>query len=91
MGRPPSDNVQVSVRVPGDWVERIEAVSQGNARRGHKSDKASVLRAAVEIGLQQLELEQEHGMVARVLHDEMRAKLAELTAKTAKRKPKAKR
>ena len=56
-GRRPvaDDGVQVSVRISGALVHRADAYAAALSARGAKSDRASVLRASIEAGLQALE------------------------------------
>ncbi|HEY3818382.1 MAG TPA: hypothetical protein VGL81_14490 [Polyangiaceae bacterium] len=49
--------MQVSCRVPSGWVQRAEAIAERLQRDGFKSDKASVYRAALQRGLDDLEKE----------------------------------
>jgi len=60
IGRPPSDTVQVSVRVASAWADRAAVLAEKLERDGYKSDKASVYRAALGRGLDALEAE--HGI-----------------------------
>ncbi len=55
MGRPPGDSVQVSVRVPQAWADRVDRLAEHLVRRGLKADKASVLRGSLGLGLEALE------------------------------------
>lgn len=57
MGRPVADTVQISTRVPSVWVGRAETIAERLQRGGFKSDKASVYRAALQRGLDDLEQE----------------------------------
>jgi hypothetical protein len=56
MARPPAGTIQVSVRVPIEWWERrVEAIAERIAADGGDASKASVLRAALRLGLETLE------------------------------------
>jgi hypothetical protein len=62
MGRPriAEDSQHVGVRLPGAFVTRIDALAALFLRDGYSSDRASVLRAIVGLGLDALE--KKHGI-----------------------------
>ena len=57
MGRPPADTVQVSVRVPTEWIDRVTKIAEQWQRRGAVATQASVLRGALGLGIEALEAE----------------------------------
>lgn len=59
-GRPrvAPDSIQISVRVPGEWVTRADTLVEQIAP-GFGLERADVWRRAIELGLAQLE--REHG------------------------------
>lgn len=64
MGRPPKDDMeQISVRVARALLARARTLADYMSARGFRADRASVLRAAIERGLETLEAE--HGVVAK--------------------------
>jgi hypothetical protein len=64
MGRPPKDDMeQISLRIARAAIARAVAIAAHMAARGFHADRASVLRAAIEHGLDALEAE--HGAGAK--------------------------
>jgi len=58
MPRPPSPNaVQISIRVPPEWLERADAVAEKMGRPGLEMTRADVLRMALVQGLEFVEQE----------------------------------
>jgi hypothetical protein len=64
-GRPPvaRDSTQISLRVSEEWLMRADAIAEAFAVDGFRSDRASVWRAALGIGL--TALEEKHGLTKR--------------------------
>ncbi|WP_394824885.1 hypothetical protein [Pendulispora albinea] len=60
MGRPSSPNaVQVSIRVPPEWLDRADVVAEQMSAPGQKMTRVDVIRRAFEQGLARLEREVE--------------------------------
>jgi len=58
MPRPPSQNaVQISIRVPPEWLQRADAIAAKMARPGLEMTRADVLRMALVQGLDSVERE----------------------------------
>jgi hypothetical protein len=59
-GRRAADVAQLTFRFPASWLKRIDALAQKLTIPGNEVTRATVLRAIVLRGLQ--ELEREHGI-----------------------------
>ncbi|WP_394841310.1 hypothetical protein LZC95_30095 [Pendulispora brunnea] len=58
MPRPPSPNaIQISIRVPPEWLERADVVATKMSRPGLEMTRADVLRMALVQGLDLVERE----------------------------------
>lgn len=57
MPRPPSNAVQVALRVPADWLPRADRLIASVSAAGVSATRTDVLRAAIARGLDELEAE----------------------------------
>ena len=55
MPRPPSDAVQIAIRVPQEWLARADKLIPSVARPGVQATRTDVFRAAIASGLSALE------------------------------------
>lgn len=55
--RPPSDLVQITVRVPEDWLEQADTIAKAISRPGFEATRADALRVALARGLDELRAE----------------------------------
>ncbi len=54
MPRPPSDSVQIALRVPPDWLNKADAVAAKISLPGMTATRTDALRAAMALGLETL-------------------------------------
>ena len=52
--RPPSDTVQIAIRVPRDWLARADDVAQRISRPGVTMSRTDAFRAAIAVGFDAL-------------------------------------
>lgn len=50
MPRPPSDTVQIAIRVPRDWLQRADALAGQLSRPGVTMSRTDAFRAAIASG-----------------------------------------
>jgi hypothetical protein len=53
--RPKSDSVQLAVRIPAPWLERLDALIPWLAQPGVATTRTDAIRAALAVGLDALE------------------------------------
>lgn len=61
MPRPPSDTVQIAIRIPRGWLARAAAIAPGLARTGVAVTRTDAIRAALARGLEEFEREAKDG------------------------------
>ena len=54
MPRPPSDSVQIAIRVPKDWLDKADEVARLISRPGFEASRTDGFRAAVAAGFDSL-------------------------------------
>ncbi|MBI2391515.1 MAG: hypothetical protein HYV09_18135 [Deltaproteobacteria bacterium] len=57
MPRPPSDTVQIAIRVPSDWLDRADKLIPRVARAGVAATRTDVFRAAIAKGFDAFDAE----------------------------------
>ncbi len=57
MPRPPSDSVQVAIRIPRAWVAQADALAKRLSRPGLELSRTDAFRAALAKGFEALEAE----------------------------------
>lgn len=57
MPRPPSDNVQITVRVPPQWQADADEIARLMSRPGFAASRTDAFRAALAKGLEALKAE----------------------------------
>jgi hypothetical protein len=57
MPRPPSDAVQVAIRIPKDWLAKADEVAALISRPGFEASRTDGLRAAIARGFESLLVE----------------------------------
>lgn len=75
MPRPPSDTVQIAIRVPADWLERADRLIPHVARPGVAATRTDVFRAAIARGLDSFEAEGRAAEAKDRDHDQRRWRL----------------
>jgi predicted DNA-binding protein len=61
MARDAADLIQISFRLPPDWLKRLDAVAEGLSRPGLELARADAIRMAIAKGLEDLEAELKAG------------------------------
>ncbi len=54
MPRPPSDTVQIAIRVPREWLARADEVAKAISRPGVTMSRTDAFRAAIASGFDAL-------------------------------------
>jgi len=54
MPRPPSDSVQIAIRVPKDWLATADEIAKGISRPGFEASRTDAFRAAIARGFEVL-------------------------------------
>jgi hypothetical protein len=57
MPRPPSNAVQIALRIPKPWLEQADALAPLLSRPGFEASRSDALRAAMAKGLETLSAE----------------------------------
>lgn len=57
MPRPPSDSVQIAIRVPAEWLAEADAVAKKISRPGMIATRTDAFRAAIAAGMRAIALE----------------------------------
>ncbi len=57
MPRPPSDSVQIAIRVPADWLKEAEEVAALLSKPGFQASRTDAFRAAMARGFEVLKAE----------------------------------
>jgi len=57
MPRPPSDSVQIAIRVPKDWLEDADEIATLISRPGFEASRTDAFRAAIAKGFEVLRAE----------------------------------
>ena len=55
--RPPSDTVQIAIRVPRDWMAKADELAANISRPGVTMSRTDAFRAAIAAGFEALALE----------------------------------
>lgn len=57
MPRPPSDSVQIAIRVPAEWLKEADEIATLISRPGFMASRTDAFRAAVARGFEVLRVE----------------------------------
>ena len=57
MPRPPSDAVQIALRLPAPWLSEADELAKLLSRPGFEASRSDALRAAIAMGLEVLRSE----------------------------------
>jgi hypothetical protein len=57
MPRPPSDSVQIAIRVPKDWLDDADEIASVISRPGFQASRTDAFRAAIARGFEILRAE----------------------------------
>lgn len=57
MPRPPSDSVQIAIRVPKSWLEDADEIAHAISRPGFEASRTDAFRAAIARGFEVLRAE----------------------------------
>lgn len=55
--RPPSDSIQIAIRIPKGWLEDAEEIARLISRPGFEASKTDAFRAAIAKGFEALRAE----------------------------------
>jgi hypothetical protein len=86
MPRPPSDAVQIALRVPGPWLTEADKIAKFLSRPGFEASRSDALRAALAKGLEVLLSEQARAKRKEEEFDELKARMNRAAAEATRNK-----